>query len=60
MVVAHGETAVANQARHLCSGRVQGKDTVREEASKQETLLEQDKKDRDEETEGAEREEETM
>lgn len=38
MVVAHGETAVANQARHLCSGR-------EERASEQETLLETNKED---------------
>lgn len=34
LVVAHGETAVANQARHLCSGRIWGKERQREKANK--------------------------
>ena len=38
MVVAHGETAVANQARHLCSGEsTRNRETKGED--KQETLL---------------------
>lgn len=47
MVVAHGETAVANQARHLCSERVRGKERAREK----QTLFKTDKEDRDEEIE---------
>jgi len=48
--VAHGGTAVANQARHLCGGRVRGKERSMERASKRHQT-ETDKEDRDREAE---------